>query len=138
MICPKCGPYSEIRYCSKAHLLEDVKWHWAYCGMMNFEYPCKESSIPREIRVNMPCLIPCVHGYDTPERHRQAVYFNVCGAQGDYFIFSDWGDLMEAGGGLMGWWRGARRGLFVRLCLRIQLRKIGFVVFSRLVFSVIS
>lgn len=99
VICPKCGPYSEIRYCSKAHLLEDVKWHWAYCGMMSFEYPCKESSIPREIRVNMPCLIPCVHGYDTPERHRQAVYFNVCGAQGDYFIFSDWGDLMEAGGG---------------------------------------
>ncbi|ODM23277.1 hypothetical protein SI65_00866 [Aspergillus cristatus] len=98
VICPKCGPYSEIRYCSKAHLLEDIKWHWAYCGTMSFEYPCKDSSIPREIRVDTPCLIPCMHGYDTPERHRQAVYFNVCGSQADYFIFSDWVDLMEAGG----------------------------------------
>lgn len=98
VICPKCGPYSEIRYCSKAHLLEDIKWHWVYCGTMSFEYPCKESSIPREIRVDTPCLIPCIHGYDTPERHRQAVYFNVCGSRADYFIFSDWGDLMEAGG----------------------------------------
>lgn len=52
--------------------------------------------------MGMPCLIPCMHGYDTPERHRQAVYFNVCGAQGDYFIFSDWDDLMETGGGADG------------------------------------
>jgi len=102
VICPKCGPYSETRYCSKAHLLEDIKWHWAYCGTMSFEYPCKESSIPRDIRMDMPCLIPCMHGYDTPERHRQSVYFNVCGSQGDYFIFSDWGDLMDAGGGTDG------------------------------------
>lgn len=52
--------------------------------------------------MDMPCLIPCMHGYDTPERHRQSVYFNVCGSQGDYFIFSDWGDLMDAGGGTDG------------------------------------
>lgn len=96
VICPKCGPYSEVRYCSKDHLLEDVKWHWLYCGQMAFENPCRDSSIPQQVR-NGPPLIPCIHQYDTPERHRQAVYFNVCAGEGDYFIFSDWTDLAETG-----------------------------------------
>lgn len=97
VICPKCGPYSEVRYCSKQHLLEDVKWHWPYCGQMGFEHPCREKSIPREVREG-PLLVPCVHGYDTPERHRQAIWSNVCAGEGDYFIFSDWGDMLETGG----------------------------------------
>lgn len=96
VICPKCGPYSEVRYCSKDHLLEDVKWHWLYCGQVAFENPCRDSSIPQQVR-NGPPLIPCIHQYDTPERHRQAVYFNVCAGEGDYFIFSDWTDLAETG-----------------------------------------
>lgn len=94
VICPKCGPYSEIRYCSKDHLLEDVKWHWLYCGQATFEHPCRENSIPQEVRDGVP-LIPCIHPYDTPERHRQAVYFNVCAGEGDYFIFADWVDMLE-------------------------------------------
>lgn len=96
VICPKCGPYSEIRYCSKDHLLEDVKWHWLYCGRMAFENPCRDNSIPQQVR-NGPPLIPCIHQYDTPERHRQAVYFNACASEGDYFVFSDWADLAETG-----------------------------------------
>lgn len=96
VICPKCGPYSEIRYCSKNHLLDDVKWHWLYCGQMAFENPCRDNSIPQQVR-NGPPLIPCIHQYDTPERHHQAVYFNVCAGEGDYFIFSDWTDLAETG-----------------------------------------
>lgn len=94
VICPKCGPYSEIRYCSKDHLLEDVKWHWLYCGQATFEHPCRENSIPQEVRDGVP-LIPCIHPYDMPERHRQAVYFNVCAGEGDYFIFADWADMLE-------------------------------------------
>lgn len=96
VICPKCGPYSEIRYCSKDHLLEDVKWHWLYCGQMAFENPCRDNSIPQQVR-NGPPMIPCIHQYDTPERHRQAVYFNICAGEGDYFIFSDWTDLVDTG-----------------------------------------
>lgn len=95
VICPRCGPYSELRYCSKDHLLEDVKWHWLYCGQMTFEHPCRDSSIPRQVRDGPP-MIPCIHPYDTPERHRQAVRFSMNARTGDYFIFSDWTDFVEA------------------------------------------
>ncbi|KNG81048.1 hypothetical protein ANOM_010813 [Aspergillus nomiae NRRL 13137] len=96
VICPRCGPFSEIRYCCKEHLLEDIKYHWLYCGQMTFEHPCRENSIPRDVR-DGPLLVPCLHPYDTPERHRQAVYFNAKVREGDYFIFSDWTDLVKAG-----------------------------------------
>ncbi|KAE8355812.1 hypothetical protein BDV28DRAFT_162388 [Aspergillus coremiiformis] len=96
VICPRCGPFSEIRYCSEEHLVEDIKWHWLYCGQMTFEHPCRENSIPRDVKHGPP-LVPCLHPYDTPERHRQAVYFNAKAGGGDYFIFSDWADLVEAG-----------------------------------------
>ncbi|KAB8273606.1 hypothetical protein BDV30DRAFT_248890 [Aspergillus minisclerotigenes] len=96
VICPRCGPFSEIRYCCKEHLLEDIKYHWLYCGQMTFEHPCRENSIPRDVRDGPP-LVPCLHPYDTPERHRQAVYFNAKAREGDYFIFSDWTDLVTAG-----------------------------------------
>ncbi|KAE8372888.1 hypothetical protein BDV26DRAFT_301436 [Aspergillus bertholletiae] len=96
VICPRCGPFSEIRYCCRAHLLEDVGYHWLYCGQMTFEHPCRENSIPPETRDGPP-LVPCIHQYDTPERHRQAVYFNTRACEGDYFIFSDWADIVKAG-----------------------------------------
>ncbi|KAE8320873.1 hypothetical protein BDV39DRAFT_212987 [Aspergillus sergii] len=96
VICPRCGPFSEFRYCCKEHLLEDIKYHWLYCGQMTFEHPCRENSIPRDVRDGPP-LVPCLHPYDTPERHRQAVYFNAEAREGDYFIFSDWNDLVTAG-----------------------------------------
>ena len=42
-------------------------------------------------------LIPCLHHYDMPERHRQAVHFNMNAREGDYFIFTDWLDFVTAG-----------------------------------------
>ncbi|KAB8239358.1 uncharacterized protein BDW43DRAFT_305146 [Aspergillus alliaceus] len=96
VICPQCGPFSEIRYCCKEHLLENIKWHWQHCGQMTFQHPCREISIPRDVKDGPP-LVPCLHPYDTPERHRQAIYFNAKIWDGDYFIFSDWADLVEAG-----------------------------------------
>ncbi|OJJ71000.1 hypothetical protein ASPBRDRAFT_207648 [Aspergillus brasiliensis CBS 101740] len=96
VICPRCGPYSEVRYCSREHLLEDIKPHWLYCGQLVFQHPCRETSIPRRVRVGPP-LIPCVHHYDMPERHRQAVHFNMNYREGDYFIFTDWLDFVTAG-----------------------------------------
>lgn len=88
VICPRCGPFSEIRYCSRDHLLKDVETHWAFCGQQAFTHPCHESSIPGDVRAGPP-LVPCLLQCDTPERHRQAVYFNVCEDMGDYFIFAD-------------------------------------------------
>ncbi|KAF4251198.1 hypothetical protein CNMCM8980_008350 [Aspergillus fumigatiaffinis] len=96
VICPKCGPFSEVRYCCKEHLLQDIKWHWIYCGQMTFTQPCRENSVPRDVRDGPP-LVPCLHPYDTPERHRQAVYFNVNIREGDYFVFSDYADWAQAG-----------------------------------------
>ncbi|PYI06442.1 hypothetical protein BO78DRAFT_315345 [Aspergillus sclerotiicarbonarius CBS 121057] len=96
VICPRCGPYSEIRYCSKTHLLEDIKMHWLYCGQLTFRHPCRETSIPKAVRAGPP-LIPCLHAYDMPERHRQAVYFNMNARQGDYFVFADWVEYAKAG-----------------------------------------
>ncbi|KAF7117753.1 hypothetical protein CNMCM5793_006933 [Aspergillus hiratsukae] len=96
VICPKCGPFSEVRYCCKEHLLQDIKWHWIYCGQMILTQPCRENSVPRDVRDGPP-LVPCLHPYDTPERHRQAVYFNINIREGDYFLFSDYADWAQAG-----------------------------------------
>ncbi|RAH85745.1 hypothetical protein BO86DRAFT_436965 [Aspergillus japonicus CBS 114.51] len=96
VICPGCGPFSETRYCSRDHLLQDIKTHWPVCGDQVFVHPCRESTIPREVREGPP-LIPCLHNYDMPERHRQAVYFRMNARQGDYFIFADWADYVRAG-----------------------------------------
>ncbi|GAB1216240.1 hypothetical protein ATERTT37_005449 [Aspergillus terreus] len=96
VICPRCGPYSECRYCCKEHLLNSIKRHWSICEQMTFQHPCKESTIPKDVR-NGPAFVPCLHPYDTPERHRQAVFLNMNSKVGDYFIFSDWADNLEAG-----------------------------------------
>ncbi|KAL4921713.1 hypothetical protein BDW62DRAFT_219060 [Aspergillus aurantiobrunneus] len=96
VICPKCGPFSETRYCSRKHLFEDIKAHWPICGQLVFKHPCKESTIPKSVQDGPP-LVPCLHPYDTPERHRQAVHLNMNTRAGDYFIFSDWEDHIAAG-----------------------------------------
>lgn len=95
VICPKCGPYSEVRYCTQEHLFEDVKWHWVWCGRMTITHPRREL-IDQRVRERMP-LMPCFHNWDSPERHRQAVYFDRQALVGDYFVFADWADLKAAG-----------------------------------------
>lgn len=95
VICPKCGPYSEIRYCGKEHLFEDVKYHWLDCGTKTFKHPCKASTIPREQKEGPP-LLPSLHNWDTPERFRQAVR-HAADKSGDYFVFQDRQDWIAAG-----------------------------------------
>ncbi|KAL4882047.1 hypothetical protein BJY04DRAFT_217740 [Aspergillus karnatakaensis] len=96
VICPRCGPYSSTRYCSLQHLLADIKLHWLLCGENTFKHPCRKSTIPKSVKESPP-LIPSLHRVDSPERQRQAVYFNMCNSWGDYFIFSDWVDILAAG-----------------------------------------
>lgn len=95
VICPRCGPFSEVRYCGPEHLYADVKQHWVYCGRMTFRHPCRENTIPREQREGPP-LLPSRHQWDTPERHRQAVH-HATNRGGDYFIFDDWAEFAAAG-----------------------------------------
>ncbi|KAJ5595289.1 uncharacterized protein N7459_001497 [Penicillium hispanicum] len=95
-ICPGCGPFSRVRYCGKEHMREDITAHWLYCGQFTFEHYCVKSSVPADIAVGPP-LIPCVHNWDSPERHRQAVWFSTARNEGDYFLFADWDDQVSLG-----------------------------------------
>ncbi|KAL1851546.1 hypothetical protein Plec18170_006365 [Paecilomyces lecythidis] len=95
VVCPRCGPFSEVRYCCQEHLYEDIKPHWAFCGQMTFCHPCRESTIPRRQKEGPP-LLPSRHLWDSPERHRQAVY-HATNSGGDYFIFADWAEFLAAG-----------------------------------------
>jgi hypothetical protein len=88
VVCPGCGPFSLVRYCGKEHLWEDVEDHWATCGTYVFVDPCIASSIPRDVLVGPP-MLPNIHRWDRPERHRQAVWFTSAGNLGDYFVFQE-------------------------------------------------
>lgn len=96
VVCPKCGPYSMTRYCGQLHLWEDVKSHWVFCSTQTIDRPCLASSISADALVGPP-MLPCLHQWDTPARHRQAVWFSSARHLGDYFIFADWTDPMTAG-----------------------------------------
>ena len=95
VICPRCGPFSEVRYCNAQHLYADIKFHWSRCGEKTFRYPCQESTIPWS-QIEGPPLLPNRFNWDTPERHRQAVY-HAANRSGDYFIFADWAEFLAAG-----------------------------------------
>lgn len=97
IICPRCGPHVEVRYCVQGHLHEDVKMHWVWCGQMAVARPCREDLIPSRLAREAVPMVPCLHGWDSPERHRQAVRFADGGLAGDYFVFADWADLGAAG-----------------------------------------
>lgn len=95
VVCPACGPYSSSIYCCKEHMRLDVKRHWTICGQLGFEYPCVRSSVPDRSLVGPPEIRP-VHGWSTPEHHRQAMYFCTARDEGDYFIFAEYNEQMSA------------------------------------------
>lgn len=70
---------------------EDARAHWLICGQLTMQEPCVENSIPPDVLIGPPA-IPCKHGWDRPERHRQALWFSTAQDAGDYFIFADQGD----------------------------------------------
>jgi hypothetical protein len=88
VVCPGCGPFSMVRYCGKQHLWEDVRDHWPTCGSYHLVYPCIPSSIPKDVLVGPP-MLPNIHRWDWPERHRQAVWFTSASNLGDYFVFQE-------------------------------------------------
>lgn len=96
VICPRCGPYSKIRYCSKRCLFADVLMHWGVdCG----KFPLTQKADPLTIhsrQVSIQPFIPSLTRHDRPERHRQMVRHSL-DRTGDYFIFSDWVDWRAQG-----------------------------------------
>lgn len=98
VICPKCGPYSLIRYCGRDHLREDVSQHWNHCDKYSFQHPCVPGSVPPEV-LSGPPQLPCRHRWDSPERHRQAMLFSTARRDdGDYVLFAEWPLATAAGG----------------------------------------
>ena len=96
VICPACGPYSHVRYCSIEHLLEDTTTHWAEdCKKYPIQAPVDKDTVGDRHLAGVP-LLPNLCGIDTPERHRQAVY-SASDADGDYYIFTDGDDYIAAG-----------------------------------------
>ncbi|KAJ5375003.1 hypothetical protein N7517_007009 [Penicillium concentricum] len=96
VVCPKCGPFSEVRYCGNGHLWEDAKMHWLVCGTRPvYQHQLLAGSIPYDVLVGPP-MLPSLHQWDTPERHRQAVWFSSARDRGDYFVFAEWDDLVKA------------------------------------------
>lgn len=85
VICPCCGPYSKTRYCCKGHLLLDLQSHWDSEKLV-FAHYCVPDSIPLDARESIPLLIN-IHGWNSPQRHRQAVWFNTSREAADYFVF---------------------------------------------------
>jgi hypothetical protein len=88
VICPRCGPRTYVRYCSKDHLYTDLVRHWTYeCGMpfVKVDQPIDEITI----RPNQTPRSSYIFGHmsNLPERHRQAVWRAM--EAGDYFIFDD-------------------------------------------------
>jgi hypothetical protein len=118
VICPSCGPYSAIRYCCTEHLLGDTTDHWGFdCMKFTCHHYCDASTIhPRQVQC--PPAIPNLCGWDTPERHRQSVYHahssrknESAEVEGDYFIFTDFEQWLQAGAPDMPAWRfGRARG----------------------------
>jgi hypothetical protein len=95
VVCPGCGPFSYVRYCGKHHLWEDAKAHWLYCGKASMRVKCLATSIPYDVLVGPP-MLPGRYNAGFPERHRQALWFSTASDLGDYFVFTDWTDIMAA------------------------------------------
>ncbi|KAI1832620.1 hypothetical protein DTO006G1_1682 [Penicillium roqueforti] len=94
VVCPKCGPFSLVRYCGKDHLWEDAKRHWVVCTQLPVLEQCLASSISHDLLVGPP-MLPNLHQWDKPERHRQALWFSSARDRGDYFVFAEWDDLVK-------------------------------------------
>lgn len=95
LLCNGCGPYTDVRYCSKEHLFEDCTTHWKICGLVPPRVVWDDWSMPARYKRRYPA-IKDIRGRRTPERQRQQAY-SIHHRASDYVIFSDWKDTQETG-----------------------------------------
>lgn len=95
ILCNGCGPYSDVRYCSKEHLFEDCKDHWQICGLTPPRIVWDDWTMPTRYRRRYPAIRD-VRGRTTPERQRQQAY-SIHHKGSDYVIFNDWKDKQDTG-----------------------------------------
>jgi hypothetical protein len=84
VICPRCGPCSNIRYCTKQCLLADSLSHFWHCGHTSGTYPMEWTSIPEKYHQLMPAMLPLGRSPTanlpisiSQELHRQMTYSMV-------------------------------------------------------------
>lgn len=98
-ICPRCGPFSVVRYCSIAHLRADIRRHYTEdClrrpNMLALIAIGTLEPFNRPLRAFIPVTRA---DDDSLERHRQAVHWShPTDPNVDYSVFDD-ADLLLAG-----------------------------------------
>lgn len=73
IVCPGCGPCSEVRYCQKSHLLADALEHQKVCGTQSGGFPILIHMLPNHYKFLYPYIKP-INGSLTPECFRQMAY----------------------------------------------------------------
>jgi hypothetical protein len=81
IICPGCGPCSEIRYCQRSHLLADSINHFEICGKKSGNYPLMWSELPIHYQSLYPYIKP-LKGTMTAQCFRQMAHCLVINSDG--------------------------------------------------------
>lgn len=82
VLCLGCGPKSYTRYCSIAHMMDDLDHHWKECGTDEFiiKRVIDHNTMPRHFWRCCPA-IPNLHGYYSMHRYRQRAYAMMTAGQ---------------------------------------------------------
>ena len=87
IICPGCGPFTKIRYCSIDHQLLDSQVHWQKCGhhdlLLRKVYD--QSTIPLRFSEMCP-MIPERNNVNSFPLHRQKITATI--SRGHYTLFN--------------------------------------------------
>lgn len=81
VICPGCGPCSDVRYCKKSHLLADSMTHAQVCGTTPANYPLSWEQIPPHYALKFPYIKP-PGGPMTMQCFRQMAYCLIVDSDG--------------------------------------------------------
>jgi hypothetical protein len=73
IVCPGCGPCSDIRYCNPSHVLADALEHSKVCGTQSGRFPLVLSELPPHYKKLYPYIFPLKKSM-TAECFRQMVY----------------------------------------------------------------
>jgi hypothetical protein len=82
IVCPGCGPCSDIRYCQKSHLLADILEHQKVCGTQSGTFPVLVHMFPDHYKSLYPYIRP-TEGSKTPECFRQMAYCMIVKHDGE-------------------------------------------------------
>lgn len=82
VLCMGCGPMTYTRYCSIAHMVDDLNGHWKECGTDEFiiKRVIDHNSMPPHFWRYCPA-IPNQHGFNSMHRYRQRAFAMMTAGQ---------------------------------------------------------